>query len=441
MPTSSYQLVCGMEVHAELNTKSKMFCACKNDPFAAQQPNIYTCPVCLGMPGALPVANRLAIEWTIKIGLALHCQINLFSKFDRKNYFYPDLAKGYQISQYDIPFCHDGYLDTSEGRVRIHRIHLEEDTAKLIHQNGQTLIDFNRSGVPLVEIVTEADIKTPSQAKEYGQKLRQILRYLEVAHCDMEQGGMRLEANISLKAKDAPADLLPDYKVECKNINSFKFVEAAIAYEMDRQAKLLDQGLTPKQETRGYNAKTGQTFSQRSKEDAEDYRYFPDPDLPPLEFTQADINQIRESLPELPAAKAERFVTQFNLKAPTAHRLVSSRNKADFFEKMLNLAKKRDINPQKIANALLNKRITYQLDEAATDIIDRYLDSQQVNDLDQSEINQAIQSVVTANADAVTKYQAGKHQVLAFLLGQVLRQLGKKVDVELVKDALLAELN
>ena len=362
----NYQLVCGMEVHAELKTKSKMFCSCKNDPFGAEKPNIYTCPVCLGMPGALPVANKTAIEWTIKLGLALNCKINLFSKFDRKNYFYADLPKGYQISQYDIPFCYEGYIDTSEGRVRIHRIHLEEDTAKLVHKeidfdgDGKrekvSLIDFNRSSVPLVEIVTEADIKSGSQAKEYGHKLRQIMRYLDISDCDMEKGGMRLEANISLKKSSDPEGFLPNYKVECKNINSFRFVEAAIDFEMKRQAEILGRGEIPVQETRGYNAQTGKTFSQRTKEDAEDYRYFPDPDLAPIEFTQKQIEEIRANLPELPAAKIERLQKDYAINKKTATRITEHYLVSQFFEKILIAAKKEQIDGQKISNAMLNKK-------------------------------------------------------------------------------------
>ncbi|MBW7944663.1 Asp-tRNA(Asn)/Glu-tRNA(Gln) amidotransferase subunit GatB, partial [Patescibacteria group bacterium] len=235
---TEYQLVCGMEVHAELKTATKMFCGCKNDPFHAPKPNIYTCPVCLGMPGGLPVANRTAIEWTIKLGVALGCKINLFSHFDRKNYFYPDLPKGYQISQYDQPFCYDGKLETEFGPVRIRRIHLEEDTAKLLHKtiDGKkvSLIDFNRSSVPLIEIVTEPDIISPEHAKAYGKTLRQILRFMDIADCDMEQGGMRLEANVSIRPVGEKE--LPVYKVELKNINSFRFLEKAVAYEMERQA-------------------------------------------------------------------------------------------------------------------------------------------------------------------------------------------------------------
>jgi len=443
-----YKLVCGLEVHAELKTKSKMFCACKNDPFGASAPNIYTCPVCLGMPGALPVANRQAIEMTIKLGLALNCQINLFSKFDRKNYFYPDLAKGYQISQYDIPFCHDGYIDTSEGRVRIHRIHLEEDTAKLSHQevdlNGtgqlkkMTLIDFNRSGVPLVEVVTDADIKSATQAKEYGQKLRQIMRYLEIADCNMEKGGMRLEANISLR-QEGKTDL-PDYKVECKNINSFRFMEMAINYEMQRQAQLLDNGQVPIQETRGFNAATAQTFSQRSKEAAEDYRYFPDPDLPPIEFSPEDIEQIRQSLPELPEQYAARLSHQYQLSLALTERLVKSKQRAKFFEQILILAKEAKIDGKKIVNALLNKKIDYQLTDEPKDVINKYQQANKVEAIDQALIEKQIQAVLQENSAAVKKYQAGKTEVLAFLIGQSMRKIAKKVDANLVKNILLEQL-
>lgn len=449
MSKTNYSAVIGLETHAELKTKSKMFCGCKNDPFGAEKPNTHTCPVCLGMPGALPVANQKAIEWTIKIGLALHCQINLFSKFDRKNYFYPDLPKGYQISQYDIPFCHDGYLDTSEGRVGIHRIHLEEDTAKLLHQevdlnDGQgkrkvSLIDFNRSSVPLVEIVTEADIKTGSQAKEYGQKLRQILRYLEVADCDMEKGGMRLEANISLRQPGETA--LPNYKVECKNINSFKFLEAAIDYETDRQAAILDKNETPIQETRGYNAVTGRTFSQRSKEDAEDYRYFPDPDLPPIEFTEEIIEQWRSELPELPEERTLRLSQIYQLDSKLSEQMISSRKKADFYESILKTSQKEKIDYEKVLKALLNKKLDFNLSENAEIVVKRFLDSIATDQVGEEELKKVILQVIAENTDVVEKYKAGKTQVLGFLLGQTMKILGKKVDTKLVRDKLLVELS
>jgi aspartyl-tRNA(Asn)/glutamyl-tRNA(Gln) amidotransferase subunit B len=441
MAKNNYQLVCGLEIHTELKTQSKMFCACKNDPFGAKKPNIHTCPVCLGMPGALPLANRKAIEWTIKIGLALNCQINLFSKFDRKNYFYPDLPKGYQISQYDIPFCHDGFLDTSQGRVRIHRIHLEEDTAKLIHQDQHTLIDFNRSGVPLVEIVTETDIKNAQQAKEFGQKLRQILRYLDVADCDMEKGGMRLEANISLKKDSDAADYLPNYKVECKNINSFRFMEMAINYEMKRQAQLLDQGQIPSQETRGFNAETGKTFSQRSKEEAQDYRYFPDPDLPPLEFSAQEITKIRETLPELPDHFAERLSKQHQLPLDMSERLVKTKKRAQFFEQLLILSKKENIESKKIVNALLNKKIEYRLTDDPQTLIEQYQKLNKIEEISPSLIEQNIQEVLQENTDAVKKYHSGKKEVLAFLIGQSMKKIAKKVDVALLKKLLLDQLN
>ncbi len=445
----SYELVCGLEIHAELKTKSKMFCGCKNDPFGAPAPNTHTCPVCLGMPGGLPVANRQAIEWTIKLGLALNCQINLFSKFDRKNYFYPDLPKGYQISQFDLPFCYDGYIDTSEGRVRIHRIHLEEDTAKLSHQeidldgdgklDKATLIDFNRSSVPLVEVVTEADIKSANQAKEYGQKLRQIMRYLEIADCDMEKGGMRLEANISLRP--VGQSTLPNYKVECKNINSFKFLEAAIGYEMERQAVLLDQNQIPDQETRGYNPTTGKTFAQRSKEDAADYRYFPDPDLPPLRFTQEQIEAIRATLPELPDQKASRLAKTYDLNQKSAIEISASLKKARFYEPLLELAQKNELNPQKLVNALLNKKIDFTLQDEPAQVLQMFKEMQSTDVVDDKELSTIITQVLANNQDAVEKYKAGKTAVLGFLLGQIMKTLGKKVDVEQVRQELIKTLN
>ncbi len=365
---SKYTTIIGMEIHAELKTKSKMFCSCKNDPFGAKKPNIYTCPVCLGMPGALPVANKKAIEWTIKLGLALNCKINLFSKFDRKNYFYPDLPKGYQISQYDIPFCYEGYLDTSEGRVRVTRVHLEEDTGKLLHKtiNGKkvSLIDFNRSSVPLVEIVTEPDIRTATQAAEYAKKLRQIIRYLDIGNCDMEQGGMRLEANISLsndpkiiEGGKLNYNKLPSYKVEVKNINSFRFLEQAINFEIGRQTKLLDNNNTPDQETRGFNANKGTTFSQRSKGEAADYRYFPDPDLPPIRLSKDNLKRIKAELPELPDTKLARWQKDYIIEKRFVKQLIRNRSEAEWYEQIWQEANKIKLKPNDLAKILINKKI------------------------------------------------------------------------------------
>lgn len=427
--TANRTLICGLEIHAELKTASKMFCGCKNDPFHAPEPNCYTCPVCLGLPGALPVANKKAIEWTIKLGLALGCQINLFSKFDRKHYFYPDLPKGYQISQYDLPFCYDGVLETSFGPVAITRVHLEEDTGKLLHKRieGQqmTLIDFNRSSVPLVEIVSEPDIRSAAQAKEYAKKMREILRALAIADCDMEQGGMRLEANTSLQESGITA--LPTYKVEVKNINSFRFLEQAIAFEVTRQTQILDTGNTPTQETRGYNPVTGETFPQRSKESSEDYRYFPDPDLPPMRFAPEQIEQWRGELPELPAQRAQRWVELYKIETRFAERLSADQTKAELLDTYFSTFLKTSPDVNKLASAIANSRLVLATTvEQIPDSLATYEASISTTTVDAAAIEPIIRSVIQANPAVVVKFKAGQTQVIGFLMGQVLRELTTK---------------
>ena len=439
---TKYTPIIGLEVHAELKTKSKMFCGCKNDPFGADKPNIYTCPVCLGMPGALPLPNQIAIDWTIKLGLALGCTINQFSKFDRKNYFYADLAKGYQISQYDIPFCINGLIKTSQGDIGITRIHLEEDTGKLIHDeiNGEavSLIDFNRSGVPLIEIVTEPDIINGEQTKEYGQKLRQILRYLNIADCKMAEGGLRLEANISLQKPDKTS--LPPYKVEVKNINSFKFLEQAINYEIERQTEILDQGKVPVQETRGWNPNKGETFSQRTKEAAEDYRYFPDPDIPPIEISNEHLASIKNTIPELPAVKIERWQQEYQLETANAHQLATEIIKADWVDSVFKLALDDKIELNELAKAIINKKIQTNIEEPAAAVIKKYQQLHQTDSIDGDELNQIVQAVLTNNPDAVAKFKAGKVQIVGFLIGQIMQQAKKKLDPKLVRQILMSAL-
>jgi len=349
----NYDIIIGLEIHAELKTKSKMFCTCNNDA-EGKKPNICVCPICLGHPGTLPVPNKQAIDWTILIGLALNCKINKLSKFDRKNYFYPDLPKGYQISQYDLPFCYDGYLEIDGHNIKITRIHLEEDTGKLSHpvssktsNKNYSLVDFNRAGTPLLEMVTEPIIKSALEAKKFCQTYQQILRYLKISDADMEKGQMRCEANISIQEKgkwkyNGNCEIKPikgyelNPKIEIKNINSFKAVEKAIEYEIKRQTKALEEKEKLTQETRGWNENSGKTFQQRIKETSAEYRYFPEPDIPPIKINQKWIAKIKKSLVELPLAKKKRFREQYDFDANTTDILISDKNLADYTEQVIS---------------------------------------------------------------------------------------------------------
>jgi aspartyl-tRNA(Asn)/glutamyl-tRNA(Gln) amidotransferase subunit B len=424
-------LVIGMEVHVELKTASKMFCGCKNDPFHAEKPNIYTCPVCLGLPGALPFANKKAIEWTIKLGLALGCKINTLSKFDRKHYFYPDLPKGYQISQYDLPFCYGGMVETSSGPIRITRVHLEEDTGKLIHQkvNGRdvSLIDFNRSSVPLIEIVTEPDIKSAAQAKEYAKKLRQIIRYLDISDCDMEKGGMRLEANISLQ-KNGEKDL-PNYKVELKNINSFRFLERGIGYEEQRQSEILEKGETPVQETRGYNAEKDVTYSQRTKEEAADYRYFPDPDLPPIKIDSVWLDSIKATVPEPLDAILGMWEKKYNVKPNLAELIFETQAEMQWLNRLFEKADNEKIAVDKMVNLIIHKKLKANLfvDEIKN-IISAYKSEIAVDEVSDDGLNMIIDKILANNPTAVNDFKGGKNQTMNFLVGQVMREAKKKIE-------------
>ncbi len=343
-----YEIIIGLEIHAELKTKSKMFCSCNNNS-ENSKPNTNICPICLAHPGTLPIPNKQAIEWLILLGCGLNCKVNQFSKFDRKNYFYPDIPKGYQISQYDIPFVYNGYLEIENQKIKITRIHMEEDTGKSRHPNKKnySLIDFNRAGTPLIELVTEPVIKNANIAKKFCQRYQQVLRYLEISDADMEKGQMRCEANVSIQEEgkweyNGNCEITPlgkyklNPKVELKNINSFKAIEKAIEYEINRQKNALDSGKKLIQETRGWDNNKGKTITQRIKESAADYRYFPDPDIPPITISDKWLKEIKTNLIELPHKKKKRFMEQYNFNDETAEILISDKNLAKYTEQVIS---------------------------------------------------------------------------------------------------------
>ncbi len=454
--------IIGLEIHVELSTKSKMFCSCSADylrvvtskqgspdvtsggSYFVSEPNTHVCPVCLGLPGALPVANKKAIEWTVLTGMALGCQTPLFSKFDRKKYFYPDLPKGYQISQYDLPFCVKGKLNG----IRITRVHLEEDTAKMIHTKvkgeNASLIDFNRSGVPLMEIVTEPDIRSAPQAKEFLKKLQQVIRYLEVSDCDMEKGSMRLEVNISVKkvakVEQVEKVKLPEYKVEIKNLNSFRFVEKALDYEIKRQIQLIKVGKKPIQETRGWDEVKQKTTVQRYKEEAADYRYFPEPDLPPIRWKKEQLKKLKKQLPELPDEKQARFIKQFNLSKYQAAILVASKDGANYYEEAVKVGKKHKISAQELANVIINKRVDTDKILPA-ELIEILVKKRKAPAISSQKLKKLIDKVLKTNKKAVADYKSGKKEVLGFLIGQVIRAAKTKIDPKQTRQILQKALN
>jgi aspartyl-tRNA(Asn)/glutamyl-tRNA(Gln) amidotransferase subunit B len=372
------------------------------------------------------------------IGLALNCKIANISKFDRKNYFYPDLAKGYQISQYDEPFCEKGFTTLSNGKkIGITRVHMEEDTGKLTHQGDSSLVDFNRSGVPLVEIVTEPDFENAKEVVEYLKKLQQIVRYLDVSNADMEEGNMRLEPNISLRAENETG--LPKYKVEVKNINSFRFVEKAIEYEIIRQVEILDAKDIPTQETRGWNEIKNKTISQRSKEDAHDYRYFPEPDIPPLRFTDVQISKLKSQMPELPDAKFVRLQKEYGLSEYNSQLITKDRKTVDYFEKAVIDGKKFSVLAKDIANFIINQKINPS-NVMSAELIKRITAAKQTISISDDTLEKLIEKVIDSNTKAVEDYKKGKINVIMFLIGQVMKEAKQKLDTKIIKEKLEKKL-
>ena len=457
-----------MEVHVQPTTRTKMFCGCAIAPLNAP-PNTHTCPVCLGLPGVLPVINKAAVEACLKTAVALNCEIPRHTKFDRKNYMYPDLPKGYQISQYDLPMSHDGHLEVGERRVRIRRVHLEEDTGKLVHAGDrlhkawESFVDLNRAGVPLMEIVSEPDIRSAEEARDYAMALRTLLRTVGASEADMEKGQLRAEPNISVR-RTGSTEL--GVKTELKNINSFRNLHRAIDFEVKRQIKALESGQGVKQETRGWSDAEQRTFSQRTKEFAEDYRYFPEPDLPPLQLDPAWIEKLRGALPELPEARRARLVAQYALPLHDASLIAAERELADLFEGAVRAGA--DAKP--VANWIIGEvapggslpTVTQLADvvklvtsgsitrDQGREVLAESMRSQrsaaevvaergfaQVSD--ESELEAIVREVIAANPKAAADYKAGKTQALGALMADLkirAPQANRKIANELLKKLL-----
>lgn len=478
--STKYETVIGLEVHVQLATKSKIFCGCSTE--FGKAPNENTCPVCLGLPGTLPVLNKKAVDYAIMAGLALNCEIADYSKFDRKNYFYPDLPKAYQISQFDLPVAQNGKIEieTEAGKfeIGVTRVHLEEDAGKLIHEGSidnskGSLVDYNRTGVPLIEIVSEPDMRTPAQAKAYLTELKLIMEYLAISDCNMEEGSLRCDANISLRPIGQEEF---GTKAELKNMNSFSAVEKGLTYEVKRQKDILESGGEVVQETRTWDEALGRTISMRGKEEAHDYRYFPEPDLVPLEISQEWKDQMQAQLPELPRAKYQRFVTDLGLPEYDAGVLTGDRELAEFFEAAL-----KDYNdPKNLSNwmmgeflRLLNENNQTPLDSGITaqnlakmltmidqDVIsgkiakevfekmyttgndpEKIVEAEGLKQIsDQSELEDIVAGVIADNPEAVEDVQNGKDRAIGYLVGQVMKETRGKANPGMVNQLLREKL-
>ncbi|MDP1853849.1 MAG: Asp-tRNA(Asn)/Glu-tRNA(Gln) amidotransferase subunit GatB [Candidatus Omnitrophota bacterium] len=468
------ETVIGLEVHVQLKTKTKAFCGCSTE--FGRLPNSQVCPVCLGFPGSLPVLNKTVLEYGIKVGVALNCKIPEYTKFDRKNYFYPDLPKNYQISQYDQPLAQSGYLDIAiengTKRITIKRVHLEEDAGKLIHEgtdSSASYVDYNRAGIPLLEIVSEPELNSPDEAYQYLTTLKSIIRYLDVSDCDMEKGSLRCDANISLRPC---GEKKLGVKTELKNMNSFKAVKSGLEYEIKRQLAILEAGGKVTQQTLLWDEKKQKTAVMRSKEEAHDYRYFPEPDLVPFIFKSADIKIIKETIPELPQEKLLRFVKEFSLAPYEANILTSDKSLADFFEKcsrgyknyknlsnwiigaFLSEINNRSIEPKDIPitpekfTLLLNLADTGKINSlTAKTVLSEMFETQKSPDLiiseknlsqisDSGELEQIITQIINVNEKSVTDYKNGKANALMFLIGQAMKQTKGKANPNMVTEML-----
>ena len=478
----SYEAVIGLEIHSELKTNTKIFCGCATT-FGAEH-NTHVCPVCLGLPGVLPTLNKRVLEFAIKAGLALNCEINKFSKFDRKNYYYPDLPKNWQTSQYDLPICENGYVDITKSngetkRIRITRIHMEEDAGKLVH-SGNTIkdsdtsnVDYNRTGVPLIEIVSEPDMSSPEEARLYMEKVKSILQYIDVSNCKMEEGNLRADLNVSLRP--AGSDVLGT-RTEMKNINSFKAVEEALTYEIERQEEVLEDGGHIIQETRTWDPDRGITLSMRSKENAHDYRYMPEPDLVPIITTDEEIEAFRKSLPELPDARKARLEEQFGLSAYDAGIITSSREMAEYFDAVIETGA-----DAKLAANWIMGDLSKNLNAESLEISESPVDAKRLGEMigliskgtisskiakkvfeemwkspdspekivkdkglvqitDTKAIEEIVDKVIEANQKAVEDYKSGNKKAIGALVGQVMKQSKGKANPQTVNQILAQKL-
>ena len=459
------ETVIGLEIHAQLKTETKLFCSCRADQFDAP-PNTHTCPVCLGMPGALPVLNKHAVELAIEAALALHCRVHQRSIFARKNYFYPDLPKGYQISQFDEPLAAGGWIELADRRIRVRRVHLEEDAGKLVHKGDRSLVDFNRAGVPLIEIVTEPDLRSPHEAKDLLKEIRQGLRYIGVSDGEMAEGELRCDANISISRGGREGT-----RTEIKNMNSFRAVEEALSFEEARQREVLLKGGQVEQETLGWDAEHGRTILMRTKEESEDYRYFPEPDLMPLVVDREWAEQLRAELPELPLEKRCRWREQYKLPDYDIEILTEERRIADYFEEVVRLFPQ----PKEVSNWMMTELLRLTEDEGPkispgdfahilqlveegrinrrtgkeliASVIETGKSPEELiteGDLlkisDEGALSAAAAEVIAENPQAVADYRSGREQALGFLLGQLMRKTKGKADPKLARQILLERL-